>query len=130
MIARHAEAWVAQGLQRSAAHPRLDADLRHPRSGRIEIRADQINCMGLVSAPAQFSNWAQNEDGPRRGKKADPRSFCIQKTLQVISHSEDVEFQLMFAGHNAYRFGSDPFYSKWLRPDGEGTRRTARKPAD
>jgi nitronate monooxygenase len=29
----------------------------------------------------------------------------------VISHSEDVEFQLMFAGHNAYRFASDPFYA-------------------
>ena len=56
--------------------------------------------MGCLSA-CQFSNWAQNEPGTT-GKKADPRSFCIQKTLQVISHSEDVEFQLMFAGHNAF----------------------------
>jgi nitronate monooxygenase len=80
----------------------------------FEIREDQINCMGCLSA-CQFSNWAQNEDGTT-GKKADPRSFCIQKTLQKISHSEDVEFQLMFAGHNAYRFASDPFYANGFIP--------------
>jgi len=34
----------------------------------------------------------------------------------VISHSEDVEFQLMFAGHNAYRFAGDPFYSNGFIP--------------
>ena len=70
--------------------------------------------MGCLSA-CQFSNWAQNETGTT-GKKADPRSFCIQKTLQVISHSEDVEFQLMFAGHNAFRFGSDPYYANGFVP--------------
>jgi hypothetical protein len=31
--------------------------------------------------------------------------------LQDISHGADVESQLMFAGHNAYRFASDPFYA-------------------
>jgi hypothetical protein len=65
--------------------------------------------MGCLSQ-CTFSNWAQNEEGTT-GKKADPRSFCIQKTLQNISHSEDVDHQLMFAGHNAYRFASDPFYA-------------------
>jgi hypothetical protein len=65
--------------------------------------------MGCLST-CQFSNWAQNETGTT-GKKADPRSFCIQKTLQKISHSDDVDFQLMFAGHNAYRFATDPFYA-------------------
>ena len=70
--------------------------------------------MGCLSACA-FSNWAQNEEGTT-GKKADPRSFCIQKTLQDISHGADVENQLMFAGHNAYRFASDPFYSNGYIP--------------
>jgi nitronate monooxygenase len=74
-----------------------------------EIRSDQINCMGCLSA-CQFSNWAQNEAGTT-GRKADPRSFCIQKTLQNISHSDEVEHELMFAGHNAYRFATDPFYA-------------------
>ena len=80
----------------------------------LEIRTDQIGCMGCLSA-CQFSNWAQNE-ARSTGKKADPRSYCIQKTLQAIRHSDDVECQLMFAGHNAYRFASDPFYANGYVP--------------
>jgi nitronate monooxygenase len=109
----HAEGWVAQGFTEAMRTP--DSTLVFVTMERAhEIRADQINCMGCLSA-CQFSNWAQNETGTT-GKKADPRSFCIQKTLQVISHSEDVEFQLMFAGHNAYRFGSDPYYAGGFVP--------------
>lgn len=108
-----AEAWVRQGFAEALRTPDSTLILVTPERA-LEIRADQINCMGCLSA-CQFSNWAQNETGTT-GKKADPRSFCIQKTLQVISHSEDVEFQLMFAGHNAYRFGSDPFYANGFVP--------------
>jgi nitronate monooxygenase len=100
--------WVAQGYTEALRTPDSTLVFVTPQKA-VEIRDDQINCMGCLSACA-FSNWAQNETGTT-GKKADPRSFCIQKTLQVISHSEDVEFQLMFAGHNAYRFASDPFYA-------------------
>ena len=70
--------------------------------------------MGCLSA-CLFSNWSQNEAGTT-GRKADPRSFCIQKTLQNISHSEDVDHQLMFAGHAAYRFAQDPFYAGGFIP--------------
>ncbi len=79
-----------------------------------QIVKDQIDCMGCLSACA-FSNWAQNEEGST-GKKADPRSFCIQKTLQEISHSDRIDDQLMFAGHNAYKFASDPFYANGFVP--------------
>ena len=79
-----------------------------------EIHADQINCMGCLSA-CLFSNWAQNDAGTT-GKKADPRSYCIQKTLQTISHSAETESNLMFAGHNAYRFKDDPFYANGFVP--------------
>jgi NAD(P)H-dependent flavin oxidoreductase YrpB (nitropropane dioxygenase family) len=84
-----------------------------------EIHTDQVNCMGCLSQ-CRFSNWSQ--EGPEfdNGKKADPRSFCIQKTLQDIAHAKDdesaLENNLMFAGHNAYRFGSDPFYSNGFIP--------------
>jgi len=84
-----------------------------------EIHTDQVNCMGCLSQ-CRFSNWSQ--EGPEfdNGKKADPRSFCIQKTLQDIAHSEGdeaaLENNLMFAGHNAYRFASDPFYSNGFIP--------------
>ena len=49
-----------------------------------QIVKDQIDCMGCLSQ-CLFSNWSQEGNGTT-GKKADPRSFCIQKTLQKISH--------------------------------------------
>jgi nitronate monooxygenase len=79
-----------------------------------EILTDQTACMGCLSG-CNFSNWACNENGTT-GRKPDPRSFCIQKTLQNISHDGDVENQLMFSGHNAYRFASDPFYANGFVP--------------
>ena len=85
-----------------------------------EIHEDQVNCMGCLSQ-CRFSNWAQTPPGYDNGKKADPRSFCIQKTLQNIAHAAPddeaaLDNNLMFAGHNAYRFASDPFYSNGFIP--------------
>jgi NAD(P)H-dependent flavin oxidoreductase YrpB (nitropropane dioxygenase family) len=108
-----AEAWVAQGFTQGMKTPDNTVIFVTPENAN-EILTDQINCMGCLSA-CQFSNWSQNEAGTT-GKKADPRSYCIQKTLQNISHSDDVQHQLMFAGHNAYRFNSDPFYSNGFIP--------------
>ncbi len=79
-----------------------------------EIRKDQIDCMGCLSQ-CKFSNWSDNEKHTT-GKKVDPRSFCIQKTLQDIVHDKGTENQLMFAGHNAWRFSQDPFYSNGFVP--------------
>ncbi|HVJ55117.1 MAG TPA: nitronate monooxygenase [Aliidongia sp.] len=108
-----AERWLASGFTEALRTP--DSTLIFVTAASAEeIRTDQINCMGCLSA-CQFSNWAQNELGTT-GKKADPRSFCIQKTLQTISHSDEVELNLMFAGHNAYRFASDPFYANGFVP--------------
>ena len=85
-----------------------------------EIHEDQVNCMGCLSQ-CRFSNWSQEAPSYDNGKKADPRSFCIQKTLQDIAHAHPddeaaLDNNLMFAGHNAYRFGSDPFYSNGFIP--------------
>jgi hypothetical protein len=109
----HALNWSAQGY---------DTPMRTPDSTLIfvtleqsrQILIDQVECMGCLSA-CRFSNWAQNAQGTT-GKKTDPRSFCIQKTLQAIAHGSDVEKELMFAGHQAYRFGSDPFYANGFIP--------------
>jgi NAD(P)H-dependent flavin oxidoreductase YrpB (nitropropane dioxygenase family) len=108
-----AEAWVAAGFTEALRTPDSTLIFVTPEKAQ-EIRTDQINCMGCLSA-CLFSNWAQNEEGTT-GKKADPRSFCIQKTLQDISHGGDPDTQLMFAGHNAYRFAQDPFYSNGFIP--------------
>jgi NAD(P)H-dependent flavin oxidoreductase YrpB (nitropropane dioxygenase family) len=108
-----AQNWVDQGFTEALRTP--DSTLIFVQPGKAnEILTDQINCMGCLSQ-CQFSNWAQNEQGTT-GRKADPRSFCIQKTLQEISHSDRIDDQLMFAGHNAYRFRDDPFYSNGFVP--------------
>jgi nitronate monooxygenase len=109
----HAEQWVRQGFTEAMRTPDSTLIFVTPEKW-LEIRTDQINCMGCLSA-CLFSNWAQNEQGTT-GKKADPRSYCIQKTLQAIVHSEDIESELMFAGHNAFRFAEDPFYSNGFIP--------------
>jgi NAD(P)H-dependent flavin oxidoreductase YrpB (nitropropane dioxygenase family) len=108
-----AKGWMTAGYTAAMRTPENTLIFVEPEREN-EILTDQINCMGCLSQ-CSFSNWAQNESGTT-GLKADPRSFCIQKTLQSISHSDDVEHQLMFAGHNAYRFGQDPFYSNGFVP--------------
>ncbi len=108
-----AEAWVAEGFCESLKTPDSTLILVTPQKS-VEIRVDQQSCMGCLSA-CRFSNWSENDSGTT-GKPADPRSFCIQKTLQSIAHDGDVDGNLMFAGHNAYRFASDPFYKNGFIP--------------
>ncbi len=112
--AARARAWVAQGFSRAMRTP--DQTLIFVTPERAEtIRRDQIACMGCLSA-CQFSNWSHNDSGST-GRKADPRSFCIQKTLQAICHDgANIDQELMFAGHGAYRFHKDPFYSNGFVP--------------
>src|SRR3546814_8870908 len=62
-----------------------------------------------------FSSWKDHDDYTT-GRLVDPRSFCIQKTLQDIAHGGPVDNNLMFAGHAAYRFKQDPFYSNNFTP--------------
>ncbi len=111
--AKRAGEWVTQGFDTPMKTP--DATLIFVSGEKArEIRDDQAACMGCLSA-CRFSNWATNPRGST-GKKADPRSYCIQKTLQTIIHSNDFDHQLMFSGHGAYRFASDPFYSNGFIP--------------
>ncbi len=105
--------WIAEGYSEAMRTPDSTLVFVTPEKYR-EIHVDQVNCMGCLSQ-CLFSNWAQNPNGST-GKKADPRSFCIQKTLQKIIHSDDTERQLMFAGHNAFRFASDPYYRNGFVP--------------
>lgn len=111
--ATRAQEWVKQGFHMPMKTP--DSTLVFVTATKArEIRDDQAACMGCLSQ-CRFSNWATNATHST-GKKADPRSYCIQKTLQTIIHSDDTEQQLMFAGHGAYRFASDPFYSNGFIP--------------
>jgi nitronate monooxygenase len=111
-------AWEQQGFTEALRTPDSTLIFVTPEKAR-EIHADQTACMGCLSS-CRFSNWAQQEPDHSTGKKADPRSFCIQKTLQSIAHESDqpeaIEQNLMFSGHNAFRFARDPFYSNGFIP--------------
>jgi NAD(P)H-dependent flavin oxidoreductase YrpB (nitropropane dioxygenase family) len=113
-----AEAWTRAGFTEALRTPDSTLVFVTPEKAS-EILTDQVNCMGCLSQ-CRFSNWSQHEPDFSNGKKADPRSFCIQKTLQDIAHTSDqpeaIENNLMFSGHNAYRFASDPFYSNGYIP--------------
>jgi len=108
-----AEAWIAAGYTEGMRTPDSTLVFETPEMAR-QIHKDQVGCMGCLSH-CRFSNWSQNESG-NTGRKPDPRSFCIQKTLQAIAHGEPPEHHLMFAGHNAYRFAKDPWYANGFVP--------------
>jgi len=111
--AEKAEAWRAEGYTSTMRTPDDTLIFITPDKA-TEIVTHQQECMGCLSA-CLFSNWNQAQDGTTV-KRPDPRSFCIQKTLQNIAHGGDVDHELMFAGHNVYRFGEDPFYADGFVP--------------
>jgi len=109
----HAREWYAQGFTEALKTPDETLIFVTPEEKHM-IRKDQSDCMGCLSQCA-FSSWADNEKNTT-GRLADPRSFCIQKTLQDIAHGGPVDNNLMFAGHSAFRFKKDPFYSNGFVP--------------
>lgn len=108
-----ARGWVLQGLTEGLRTPD-DTIVFVTRDERGMIQQDQKDCMGCLSH-CGFSSWKDHDDYTT-GRLADPRSFCIQKTLQDIAHGGDIHNNLMFAGHAAYRFKQDPFYSNNYTP--------------
>ncbi|MCB2049302.1 MAG: nitronate monooxygenase [Novosphingobium sp.] len=108
-----AREWVGQGCNEGIRTPD-DTIIFVSEEERDVIQKDQKDCMGCLSH-CGFSSWKDHDDYTT-GRLADPRSFCIQKTLQDIAHGGPVEDNLMFAGHAAYRFKQDPFYSNNFTP--------------
>ncbi|MDQ6989285.1 MAG: nitronate monooxygenase [Mariprofundaceae bacterium] len=110
---KSADKWIAQGFSK----PLMTQDstlIFVSEDKAAEIRKDQLDCMGCLSQ-CKFSNWADNEKGTT-GQKADPRSFCIQKTLLRSAYGDAPEDNLMFSGHAAYKFALDPFYANGFIP--------------
>ena len=110
---QHAREWFGAGFTNALKTPDDTLVFVTPEE-KHWIRKDQADCMGCLSQCA-FSSWADNEKNTT-GRLADPRSFCIQKTLQDIAHGGPVDENLMFAGHAAFRFKKDPFYSNGFVP--------------
>jgi nitronate monooxygenase len=110
---RHAQEWIRAGYTSALKTPDDTLVFVSPPE-REQIHTDQTACMGCLSH-CGFSSWKDHDDNST-GRLADPRSFCIQKTLQGIAHGEPLDENLMFAGHAAYRFKQDPFYSNNFTP--------------
>ena len=108
-----AHEWAAAGETIALKTPDDTVVFVSPESREV-IRKDQTDCMGCLSH-CGFSSWKDHDDYTT-GRLADPRSFCIQKTLQDIAHGGPIENNLMFAGHSAYRFQQDVFYSNNFTP--------------
>jgi len=108
-----ARGWVAEGHTEGLRTPDDTIIFVSPEE-RETIKQDQKDCMVCLSH-CGFSSWKDHDDYTT-GRLADPRSFCIQKTLQDIAHGGPVNENLMFAGHAAYRFKQDPFYSNNFTP--------------
>ena len=105
--------WAAEGYTEALKTPD-NTVVFVTDSDKATIRKDQTDCMGCLSH-CGFSSWKDHDDYTT-GYLADPRSFCIQKTLQDIAHGGDPEQNLMFAGHAAFNFKTDPFYSNNFTP--------------
>jgi nitronate monooxygenase len=113
MDLQRARGWAAAGFTEALKTPDDTVVFVTPAE-RNDIRKDQTDCMGCLSH-CGFSSWKDHDDFTT-GRLADPRSFCIQKTLQDIAHGGNVDENLAFAGHAAYRFKQDPFYSNNYTP--------------
>ncbi len=105
--------WAAEGYTEALKTPD-NTVVFVTEDDKATIRKDQADCMGCLSH-CGFSSWKDHDDYST-GYLADPRSFCIQKTLQDIAHGGDTEQNLMFAGHAAFNFKTDPFYSNNFTP--------------
>jgi nitronate monooxygenase len=108
-----AKNWVNQGFSEIMKTPDETVIFVTP-SEKQQITKDQIDCMGCLSH-CRFSNWKDHDDYTT-GQKPDPRSYCIQKTLQAALTDNDIENELMFSGHNAFKFGQDEFYKNGFIP--------------
>jgi nitronate monooxygenase len=108
-----AEQWMGLGFTEAMKTPDDTLMFVTPEKAE-EIHTDQVECMGCLSH-CRFSNWKDHDDFTT-GKKADPRSFCIQKTLQDVVRGGPLDENLVFSGHNAYKFALDPFYSNGFVP--------------
>jgi len=105
--------WVSKGFTEFMRTPSETIIFVSPEE-KHQITKDQIECMGCLSH-CKFSNW-KDHDNFTTGASPDPRSFCIQKTLQNAVSSDNIENELMFSGHNGFRFKRDPYYQNGFIP--------------
>ena len=116
-----AREWAALGNSEALKTPDNTLVFVTPEDKGV-IRQDQSDCMGCLSQ-CGFSSWADSETNTT-GRLADPRSFCIQKTLQDIAHGGDTEQNLMFGGPLGVSLRDRSVLFERVRPDRAPARRS------
>ncbi len=103
------DSWIAEGFDTAQRTPDNTLIFVTPEEAR-EIKQDKKDCVGCL-ASCKLSGW--NQDPQKKystGNLPDPRVFCIRKRLLGAIQGQDLDKNLIFAGHNAYKSGDDPFY--------------------
>ena len=80
-----------------------------------QMKEARKNCVGCLSQ-CQFSTWSAVSPTGSTGRIPDPRTYCIHKTLYEVGHGGSVKDHLLFAGHQVYRFATDPLYRNGCIP--------------
>ncbi|MDR0449475.1 MAG: nitronate monooxygenase [Rickettsiales bacterium] len=104
--------WKSRGFSAALPTPDNTFVFETPDAARV-IAAQQEACAGCLAA-CKFSGW--NSFEPDAELPRDPRSFCIKNTLQAAAHTGATDNNLVFAGHSAYKFATDPLFSNDKRP--------------
>lgn len=103
------DSWIAGGYDTALPTPDNTLIFVNDEEAR-EIKQDKRDCVGCL-ASCKLSGWSQ--DAQKKfvtGNPPDPRVFCIRKRLLDAIQGQDLDKSLIFAGHNAYKSGDDPFY--------------------
>ncbi|VAW10383.1 Dioxygenases related to 2-nitropropane dioxygenase [hydrothermal vent metagenome] len=103
------DAWRGDGFKNALRTP--DETLIFVTGETLrEIKLTKAECVGCLST-CKLATWSENPEIKfTTGKLPDPRVHCIRKGLLGAIQGDDLDNQLIFAGHNAYKAGKDPFY--------------------
>lgn len=110
-----AQKWLLEGFSKILETPESSLLFLTKEKAR-QIKTDQRDCKGCLAA-CKFSSWST--DAIRNfttGILPDPRSFCILKTLQNLICGYNIDHELVFSGHNTYKFSEDPLYANGYIP--------------
>lgn len=103
------DGWVGEGFNTPLRTPDDTLVFLTPHEA-LEFKLDKTECVGCL-VTCNLSAWSQNPDAKyTTGRLPDPRVHCIRKGLLGAIKGNDLDNQLIFAGHNAYMAGEDPFY--------------------
>ena len=111
--------WLAQGFSEGAAHPGHHADLRDPGNGRADIPGSgglhglpqPVPILELEPGGGLNSRMARRPIRAASAFRKRCRRSGMRRKAEVSA-----EDNLMFSGHNGFRFALDPFYSNGFIP--------------